>query len=612
MQSPPVSWTAASARRTHRQGLLAPAATAATSPADIAGRMLGAHAQVMSAAELSIALRLDSATRTDVRDALIGSYGSGPGPRPGTLVKTFGPRGTIHLLPAEDLLWWTGALSALPARAGTLSPEARMTAAQTDEVLAAIGEALTGAELTVDELTEAIVARTGAWAADPVMPAFQTLWPRWRQVTHTAARHGVLAFGHDRGRKVTYTNPGCTPAPPTRSLHELVNRYLRAYGPATAEDFAAWLAAPKSWAATLFASLAERGRIEEVPFASGRAWLAAGDTAFPDEPVRGLRLLPYFDAYVVACRPRELLFPGFAATRALAGGQAGNHPVLLIDGTVAGVWHQRRTGRRIALTVEPLGRLSAAHRRALDEQVERTGAMLEATTERRSRRDSASISGHSGKCAENVAGMRCGSMAQTRRTLIIGAASVLLLAGCESAGDPDGESHLSGTHITPLVQMEPIPVVGDPLAGVAGPTRILSELQYGHHRLIAYVKGDSCGVLAASKDDSEANPIHLVSNWPVGGGGSNVHPLGPYNSTSGGGGQKIWALLRCSENAMVIEYSSGEEAAPEQARGPVTVAQVTDSPATSRITVGDPEARRQIEDWVKSGNQAPASRARAG
>ncbi|MFD7258228.1 winged helix DNA-binding domain-containing protein [Streptomyces sp. NPDC059874] len=372
-----VSWDAASTRRMDRQGLLTPATTAESSPADIAGRMLGAHAQVASAAELSIALRLDGATRTDVRDALTG----GQGARPGTLVKTFGPRGTIHLLPARDLPWWTGALSSVPARPSPFRPEARMTHAQTGEVIAAIGDALTGTELTVDELTEAIVARTGPWAADPVMPAFQTMWPRWRQVTHTAAHHGVLAFGRDRGRKVTYTNPGCTPASPTRSLHALVDRYLRAYGPATAQDFATWLAAPAGWAAELFASLARKDRIEEVSFASGRAWLAASDTVFPDEPPRGVRLLPYFDAYVIATRPRELLFPGAAATRALAGGQAGNHPVLLIDAVAAGVWHQRRTGRRIALTVEPLRRLGKAHRRALDEQVERTGAMLEGTAE---------------------------------------------------------------------------------------------------------------------------------------------------------------------------------------------------------------------------------------
>jgi hypothetical protein len=53
--------------------------------------------------------------------------------------------------------------------------------------------------------------------------------------------------------------------------------------------------------------------------------------------------------------------------------------VLLVDGIVAGVWHQRRSGRKLDVTVEPLRRLTAARRRALDEQVERIGEFLEAT-----------------------------------------------------------------------------------------------------------------------------------------------------------------------------------------------------------------------------------------
>ena len=39
------------------------------------------------------------------------------------------------------------------------------------------------------------------------MDAFQDKWPRWRQLTSTAAHRGVLCFGPNRGRKVTYTNP---------------------------------------------------------------------------------------------------------------------------------------------------------------------------------------------------------------------------------------------------------------------------------------------------------------------------------------------------------------------------------------------------------------------
>ncbi|MEU2392915.1 winged helix DNA-binding domain-containing protein [Streptomyces sp. NPDC007369] len=375
MTPTPVSWNAALARRLGRQGLDRPApGSGSAGIAAVAGAMMGAHAQVLSAAELSLALRLDGVTRSDVRTALWADR---------TLVKTFGPRGTVHLLPAADLPWWTGALAAVPGSAGLPDP-ARMTPGQTDEVVAAIADALTGAELTADELTEAIVARTGPWAGDPVMPAFQTMWPRWRQALHTAAHRGVLAFGPDRGRKVTYTRPKCTPQPARTALDTLVDGYLRAYGPATSRDLARWLAAPEAWAARLFRQLADRDRIEEVSFESAPAWVAAGDTDFPAEPPRGLRLLPYFDAYVVAGRPRERLFPGAARTRALSGGQAGNHPVLLVDGVAAGVWHQRRSGRRVILTVEPLpplAPLGARARRLLQAEAERTAAILEGRAE---------------------------------------------------------------------------------------------------------------------------------------------------------------------------------------------------------------------------------------
>lgn len=94
-----------------------------------------------------------------------------------------------------------------------------------------------------------------------------------------------------------------------------------------------------------------------------------------------MRLLPYFDAYVIASHPRARLFPGRAYERALAGGQAGNFPVLLVDGVVAGVWHQRRSGRRLTVTVEPLDALSARQERELAGQVERVGEVLEGVAE---------------------------------------------------------------------------------------------------------------------------------------------------------------------------------------------------------------------------------------
>ncbi|HEX2517463.1 MAG TPA: crosslink repair DNA glycosylase YcaQ family protein, partial [Chloroflexota bacterium] len=165
-------------------------------------------------------------------------------------------------------------------------------------------------------------------------------------------------------------------------------RYLYAYGPATAQRFAQWVAGPRRWATALFESLA--GELEEVEVEGleeleGReAFVLAGDTGAPPAPPGGVRLLPYFDAYGVGCHPRELVFPGVARERALAGGQAGNFPVLLLGGVVGGVWQSRRTGRSgssgegIELTVEPFNPLDAEQRRELEREAQRTGEILEA------------------------------------------------------------------------------------------------------------------------------------------------------------------------------------------------------------------------------------------
>ncbi|MCK8434429.1 winged helix DNA-binding domain-containing protein [Streptomyces sp. D2-8] len=371
-----ITWDAASARRAERQFLAGPAGTG-TPVAEVVGAMLGAHAQVLSAAELSVGIRADGVTRADVRAALWDDR---------SLVKTYGPRGTVHLLPARELPLFSAALTAVPTGPSPFPPGVRLTEEQADEVVTAIGDALDGRYLTLDELSEEVVARTGPWAGDRVMPAFQDLWPRWRQVMHRAGWAGALCFGPNRGRKATYTRPvrgerGERGADAGNALSAFVDRYLHAYGPATPQHFARWLAAPPGWVTALFGELAAAGRIEEVRFEGAPAWVAAGDTAFPDGPARGVRLLPYFDAFVVAGQPRDRLFPGKAYQRALGGGQAGNHPVLLVDGVVAGVWHQRRRGRRTTVAVEPLVRLTARQHRELGEQVERVGEVLEATPE---------------------------------------------------------------------------------------------------------------------------------------------------------------------------------------------------------------------------------------
>jgi hypothetical protein len=358
-----LTWASVRARRLDRHFLTAPGASAA----DVVAAMCGAHAQILAAGELSVGLRLAGAVRDDVRAAVFRSR---------ELVKTFGPRGTVHLLPTRDLPMWTGALASIPRPLPGFDPAVRLGPEQLDEIVAGIGTVLADAALTIDELTDALAAEVGPWAVERCMPAFQELWPRWRQAVDTAANRGALCFGPDRDRKVTYTSPhrwhpGLTPLPPDEAQAALLLAYLRSYGPATAAHVARWLSAPVRWADGLVARMAAAGRIEPV---GEHGWVVAGDTAFPAGAPRGLRLLPYFDAYGVGSHPRHLVFPGRAAERALNRSQAGNYPLLLLGGVVGGVWHQKRSGRYLDLTVEPLEPLSAARLRALDAEAARVAA----------------------------------------------------------------------------------------------------------------------------------------------------------------------------------------------------------------------------------------------
>ena len=112
-----LSWAQVCARRLERHGLATPSRDAR--PADIVRAMGGAaHAQVMSAVELSIGLRTTGVTRADVRHALWAER---------SLVKAYGPRGTVHLLPTQDLSVWVGALSAAPPPAHSFPENVRLT-----------------------------------------------------------------------------------------------------------------------------------------------------------------------------------------------------------------------------------------------------------------------------------------------------------------------------------------------------------------------------------------------------------------------------------------------------------------------------------------------------
>jgi hypothetical protein len=374
-----LTWDEVWGRRLARHRLLE--AAPAPELVSLAGELCGIHAQVMTSAELSIGARVAGATRVVVRHELWERR---------RLVKTYGIRGTVHLLPAAELPLWMAALRAgrPPARGGP----GRLEPAQVDAVIEAIRGALDGQLLTRDELGAEVVRRLGAWAGEESLPAFGGALPVWTDALSAAAAAGALCFGPNRGARVTFVRPdqwlgGWRDVDRTEALREVTRRYVAAYGPVTSREFAQWFYLVADEASAAFHSLGDE--LEQVDVEGEPRWLPAGEPEESEPFARGsVRLLASFDCYVVGAHPRDQLVPPRWAEWGLRHRTTskwqkygrmmlcGPLPVLLVDGVVAGMWDRQRRGRVLEVSVQPFAQLSAAQRRLVEAEAARVGEVL--------------------------------------------------------------------------------------------------------------------------------------------------------------------------------------------------------------------------------------------
>lgn len=327
----------------------------------------GIHAQVMSAAELSLSARVRGLTQAHVSKALWEDR---------SLVKTWTLRGTLHIHAADELGLW---LAARRAVVGDWYFHNELPPKEAKRILAAIAGALDGRSLTREELVEAVSPHVGPWAREHIGSG-------WGTVLGPAALNGVVVNGPPRGTRVTFVRPDQWLGQqgehdPQESLVEVLRRYLVAFGPATHRDFAAWISGAQLKARdakALLDSIADE--LVEVDVEGKRAWLLAGEERRPTSPA-GVRLLPEYDTLVMGFREREQLFPPEAVAQTKAHGKGklegpGAVSWLLADGVVAGSWSRKRAGKRIEVRVQPFGRLTKAQRGELDAEAERVGALF--------------------------------------------------------------------------------------------------------------------------------------------------------------------------------------------------------------------------------------------
>jgi hypothetical protein len=118
------------------------------------------------------------------------------------------------------------------------------------------------------------------------------------------------------------------------ALAALAVRYLRAFGPATSADLAAWSMIPAGWFAAALEPLAayrdEAGRtLYDVP----RGAVPPADVSAP------VRFLPKWDNAILGYEKSRRLLPP-ELRRVVVGSNGDVAPTVLVDGSVAGTWQQ--------------------------------------------------------------------------------------------------------------------------------------------------------------------------------------------------------------------------------------------------------------------------------
>jgi hypothetical protein len=374
-----VTWKQVHAFRLARHRLLERASPKEI--ASIAYDMTGAQAQLFSAAQLSLGIRTQDLQLDDIQKAL----------EKKTLVKASCMRRTLFLVPSKHLALFMRGVARRSEKeinwALRQGVPARTLDAAIDAVLHVMDEPLTRTEIA-ERASRILGLKTrevhgGGWGSQRKLAGVQVGHLTYPIVylLSTAAARGVFCYGPYRGNEPTFVRadawiPRWKDMPKEEAERMLLHKYLGTYGPATPADFAMWSSMGLTEARQMWM---DEGRyLATVDVQGWKGTILRKDLDALTEavlPSPHVRLLPYFDTFILGHKEREHLmdkqhFPKIYRP------QGWVSPVVLVDGRVAGVWNYKQEKNRLMISVDNFASFPRPVLTRLHEEAQHVGSFL--------------------------------------------------------------------------------------------------------------------------------------------------------------------------------------------------------------------------------------------
>ena len=310
-----------------------------TTPTEVVRWMLAMQAQDLPGGKWSVGVRAPGTTLREVDAALAR----------GEIVRSWPMRGTLHLVPAEDIGWMVGL---------TAERTLRSLARRYDE-LGLDPASFKQAEHVAVEALEGGRALSRAARFDEFEAAgISTTGQRGPHILGHLHQLGTLVLGpmHGTGQNVVLHDEWVRePRTPERdeALGEWVLRYFRSHGPATLKDFTWWTKLTVRDAGIGLAIA--RNQLEEIQVDDVSYWMAPG---LPDRMSRRVHALPGFDEYLLGYQDRSAALDPAHAPVVVPGNNGVFQPTVVVNGRIVGTWRRKVTPAGITITPRPFAPLS--------------------------------------------------------------------------------------------------------------------------------------------------------------------------------------------------------------------------------------------------------------